>query len=274
MLIRDAVATDIETITEIFNSVIDSSNSVYREERVPVSERQAWFDDKKLHGYPVIVVEIDGAVVGYGGFGTFRAAQGYRLTVEHTIHIAKSHRRKGLGRILLKRLIELAEEGGYHLQRIWRGVTDAYPIEAAFLTSAEARKLARLAIENVEVYASPVQLVRATAAVEEAPEPDANEDDAPVVRTAAAKDQITRPSELLDAVLAAGRKGLAIARYKGLGEMNAEQLWETTLDPNHRALLQVKVEDADVTDEIFTRLMGDVVEPRRDFIQEIGRAHV
>lgn len=115
MLIRDAVATDIETITEIFNSVIDSSNSVYREERVPVSERQAWFDDKKLHGYPVIVVEIDGAVVGYGGFGTFRAAQGYRLTVEHTIHIAKSHRRKGLGRILLKRLIELAEEGGYHL---------------------------------------------------------------------------------------------------------------------------------------------------------------
>ena len=61
MLIRDAVATDIETITEIFNSVIDSSNSVYREERVPVSERQAWFDDKELHGYPVVVVEIDGA---------------------------------------------------------------------------------------------------------------------------------------------------------------------------------------------------------------------
>ena len=80
--------------------------------------------------------------------------------------------------------------------------------------------------------------------------------------------RITRPSELLDTVLAAGRKGLSIARYKGLGEMNAEQLWETTLDPENRALLQVKVEDADVTDEIFTRLMGDVVEPRREFIQE------
>jgi DNA gyrase subunit B len=79
---------------------------------------------------------------------------------------------------------------------------------------------------------------------------------------------ITRPSQLLAAVLAGGRKGLAIARYKGLGEMNAEQLWETTLDPDNRVMLQVKVEDADVTDEIFTRLMGDIVEPRREFIQE------
>jgi len=79
---------------------------------------------------------------------------------------------------------------------------------------------------------------------------------------------ITRPSELLEAVFAAGRKGLSISRYKGLGEMNAEQLWETTLDPANRSLLQVTVDQADVTDEIFTRLMGDVVEPRREFIQE------
>jgi DNA gyrase subunit B len=166
---------------------------------------------------------------------------------------------------------ELVDDGSLMVKRLWRGVTDAYPIEASFLTSAEARKLARLAAENVEVYASPVRLVRASA-VEEAPEPEVAEepaeDDVPVVRPSAVKDQITRPSELLETVLAAGRKGLAIARYKGLGEMNAEQLWETTLDPDHRILLQVKVEDADVTDEIFTRLMGDVVEPRRDFIQE------
>ena len=79
---------------------------------------------------------------------------------------------------------------------------------------------------------------------------------------------VTRPSELLDAVLAAGRKGLAIQRYKGLGEMNAEQLWETTLDPANRSLLRVEVAQADVADEIFTRLMGDVVEPRREFIQD------
>ena len=169
---------------------------------------------------------------------------------------------------------ELTDDGAVMVKRVWRGVTDAYPIDAAFLVSAEARKLARLAAENVEVYASPVRLVRATAAAEETPEPeadaaaDAGEDEVPAARPVAAKDQITRPSELLEAVLAGGRKGLSIARYKGLGEMNAEQLWETTLDPEHRALLQVKVEDADVTDEIFTRLMGDVVEPRRDFIQE------
>jgi DNA gyrase subunit B len=79
---------------------------------------------------------------------------------------------------------------------------------------------------------------------------------------------VTRPSELLDAVLAAGRKGLSIQRYKGLGEMNAEQLWETTLDPANRSLLRVEVAQADVADEIFTRLMGDVVEPRREFIQD------
>jgi DNA gyrase subunit B len=177
----------------------------------------------------------------------------------------------------------MTEEGNVTVQRLWRGVTDHHVIEAQFLTSAEARKLARLAGEQAEVYASTATLAKAGSASGEA-EPEAEVDDAPDLLTSgeaetttqpgranSARDtggRITRPSELLDTVLTAGRKGLSISRYKGLGEMNAEQLWETTLDPENRALLQVKVEDADVTDEIFTRLMGDVVEPRREFIQE------
>ena len=159
---------------------------------------------------------------------------------------------------------EIGEDGKVRLNRIWRGVTDVHEIDPAFLDSAEARKLHRIAQDFADVYTSPVRLVRSGAAepVEEVDSSDV-EEAAPIL----ADDAITLPTQLLETVMAAGRKGQKIQRYKGLGEMNAEQLWETTLDPDNRALLQVKVEDADVTDEIFTRLMGDVVEPRREFIQ-------
>jgi DNA gyrase subunit B len=173
----------------------------------------------------------------------------------------------------------LSEDGGYHFERLWRGVTDHHIIEAAFLMSAEARKLHKLASEETASYETPARLVKVSAAAAEAIDEvesdeeagDAVGDQAKRATTAVSvgnKGAITRPSELLDAILVAGRKGLSISRYKGLGEMNAEQLWETTLDPNHRSLLRVEIDQADLADDIFTKLMGEVVEPRRDFIVE------
>jgi DNA gyrase subunit B len=173
----------------------------------------------------------------------------------------------------------VSEDGGYHFERLWRGVTDHHIIEAAFLMSAEARKLHKLASEETASYETPARLVKVSASATEAVDEvendeeagDAVGDQAKRATTAVSvgnKGAITRPSELLEAILIAGRKGLSISRYKGLGEMNAEQLWETTLDPDHRSLLRVEIDQADLADDIFTKLMGEVVEPRRDFIVE------
>ncbi|MBY9064711.1 DNA topoisomerase (ATP-hydrolyzing) subunit B [Sphingomonas yunnanensis] len=164
----------------------------------------------------------------------------------------------------------LTDEGGIHFERLWRGVTDHHIVEPAFLASTEARKLHTLAAEQADSFAHASKLIPVKGGAVETPA-DAiatDEEGEETVTVGRGESLVARPSQLLDAILAAGRKGLAIQRYKGLGEMNAEQLWETTLDPSNRSMLKVAIDQADVADEIFTRLMGDVVEPRREFIQE------
>ncbi|ANV98974.1 DNA topoisomerase (ATP-hydrolyzing) subunit B [Bradyrhizobium icense] len=138
-----------------------------------------------------------------------------------------------------------AEGEGFTFERTIRGVKDVAVIDDALLGSADARKLDDYAAKLQEAYPNPGLLRRKDT-----------------------ETTIHGPVSLFEAVTDAGRKGVALQRYKGLGEMNPDQLWETTLDTNERSLLQVKIKEVDEADDIFTKLMGDVVEPRREFIQD------
>ncbi|MBV9741285.1 MAG: DNA topoisomerase (ATP-hydrolyzing) subunit B [Hyphomicrobiales bacterium] len=137
------------------------------------------------------------------------------------------------------------EAGGFIFERTLRGVKQAAILDAALLGSSEARRLHEHSAGLKETYERPPLLLRKGEEM-----------------------LIAGPTALFDAITDLGRKGVQIQRYKGLGEMNPEQLWETTLDRNVRSLLQVRVKETDEADEIFLKLMGDVVEPRREFIQE------
>ncbi len=134
---------------------------------------------------------------------------------------------------------------GLFFKREVRGVTEAHALDLALLGSLDALRLNERHKHLAEVYGSPAKLRRKTETI-----------------------NVHGPRGLLDAIYEAGRKGVSLQRYKGLGEMNPEQLWETTLDREVRTLLQVKVGDLSEADEIFSKLMGDVVEPRREFIQQ------
>ena len=135
-------------------------------------------------------------------------------------------------------------QGAVVFNRIRRAVSETIVLEEALLRSLDARRLAERAHAFDGVFDKPA-----------------------VYRRKDKSTTIRGPIDLLNAVLDAGKKGLAIQRYKGLGEMNPEQLWETTLDANARTLLKVSVEHQEDADDLFAKLMGDVVEPRREFIQ-------
>jgi DNA gyrase subunit B len=164
-----------------------------------------------------------------------RAAAGY---VAQRLNVLASENERGWTG-------EPTADGGLRFRRLVRGVIEAHVIDGPLIRSAEARKLDRLAPELQAVFGHRAKFRRKDEEV-----------------------QVHSPISLLDTVMAWGRKGMSPPqRYKGLGEMNPSQLWETTLDPSVRSLLQVKVAQADEADGIFATLMGDVVEPRREFIQ-------
>ena len=140
---------------------------------------------------------------------------------------------------------EPTADGGLRFARVVRGVGESQAIDGLLIRSAEARKLDERVAELQAAY-----LMQA------------------VLKRKGVERVVLSPTQLLDAVFDFGRKGLTIQRYKGLGEMNADQLWETTLDPDARSLLQVKVSHADEADEVFSTLMGEHVEPRREFITD------
>ncbi|QPH55870.1 DNA topoisomerase (ATP-hydrolyzing) subunit B [Pontivivens ytuae] len=137
------------------------------------------------------------------------------------------------------------QDGGLRFFRTVRGVEEVRTLDGGVFRSGEGRRLAQMTEHLQEVYGAPARLHRKDKHV-----------------------AIFAPTELLDLIIAEGERGLSLQRYKGLGEMNPDQLWETTLDPEARTLLQVKIDQIDEADEIFTKLMGDVVEPRRQFIQD------
>ncbi|MFI5013979.1 MAG: DNA topoisomerase (ATP-hydrolyzing) subunit B [Hyphomicrobiales bacterium] len=172
-----------------------------------------------------------GLALGEGGGAEAAAEVARRLDA-----IAEDIERGWTGRI---------EAGGFVFERTLRGVRQAAVLDAALLGSSEARRLHEHSASLKETYARPALLIRK-----------------------GEETQISGPTSLFDAITDAGRKGVQMQRYKGLGEMNPEQLWETTLDREERSLLQVRIKEADAADEIFVKLMGDVVEPRREFIQE------
>jgi phosphinothricin acetyltransferase len=115
MNIRRADRSDVPAMREIFNEVLRNSNSIYRDEEVSLEERFAWFDEKIEHGFPLFGAYDEDKLIGYAGYGTWRAAQGYRKSVELTIYVDSAYRAKGIGSKLMQRIIEQGKSDGFHV---------------------------------------------------------------------------------------------------------------------------------------------------------------
>lgn len=197
--------------------------------------------DTMAHRYPAFVVEQ--AAIGGGLDAELRhdndgrAAQKAQEIAERLNVLADEYEKTWMGTV--------TDDGGMSFVREVRGVTEAVVLDGLLIESADARRLHRLTADLQRVYA-----------------------EGGVLKKGSESREIRGPLALLDAIIAWGEKGVTVQRYKGLGEMNADQLWETTLDENARSLLQVKVSHVDTADDLFVKLMGDVVEPRRAFIQD------
>ncbi|WP_375695685.1 DNA topoisomerase (ATP-hydrolyzing) subunit B [Bartonella sp. AC67GZZY] len=171
-------------------------------------------------------------------FATQEKAQKIADTVAHRLNLIADDMEQGWSG-------QYTADGSLCFERILRGVKDVVTLDVGLINSTDARQIDRISQNFIDIYHPPALLRR--------------------------KDKTERifgPMSLLESIFTNGKKGVTLQRYKGLGEMNAEQLWETTLDPNARSLLQVKINDATDADSLFSRLMGDEVEPRRIFIQD------
>jgi DNA gyrase subunit B len=201
----------------------------------------------------VIVTLIDGLHSRYSRMVVEQAAIAGAFDAK-LLHSAETA--NGIADLVAERLDSIAEEtekgwqgsygnDGFVFKREVRGVTEVHALDLALMGSLDARRLNERQKHLSEVYGAPARLRRKSEIL-----------------------PVHGPRTLLDAIYEAGRKGISMQRYKGLGEMNPDQLWETTLNRDVRTLLQVKIGDLAEADEIFSKLMGDVVEPRREFIQD------
>jgi DNA gyrase subunit B len=254
-------------------------------------------DERALEDY-LIGGGIDGMTLQVGADGSQRAGTDLRAIVDHARQakalitplarrvgyrdaveqaailgaldpsiIANAENANAVAQVIARRLDALALEtdrgwkGSFDrnalvFERRLRGETDRAVIDPVVINSVEARRLVGMAGELQEIYSRFAKL--------HAPKPEKGEKSDKPEQVV----DITGPTKLIDAVLEIGKKGVTIQRYKGLGEMNPDQLWETTLDPEARHLLQVKISHADDAESVFSTLMGDIVEPRREFIQD------